>query len=433
MRAEFQLKKALYLITLVFAVALQPAWAAKKGDLPTARPEKVGMSSERLERLTDGMKAIVDEGRLAGVVTMVAKNGKVVHFEATGKASVESGAPMQKDTIFRIYSMSKPITGVAMMQLFEQGKWQLNDPVAKHIPEFAGLKVYSGTDAEGKTILKEQARPMTMRDLMAHTAGFTYGFFSNTAVDQLQRQADVLNIDITLDEMIKRVAQLPLNSQPGAQWQYSIAVDIQGYVVQKLSGMPFEEYLDKHIFKPLGMVDTAFYVPQEKVNRFAEVYTYDKSGKLTPVVGGFNHDFTKKPAMASGGGGLVSTISDYMRFCQMLLNGGQLNGVRILSPRTVELMRTNVLPSGMAILTPGSQFGLDFAVVMDPVAAGGYYGKGTYWWGGAAGTWFWIDPVNELIMIGMIQQMSGTGASTVSGVPDVRGLSRTFTYQAIVE
>lgn len=433
MRAEFQFKKALYLFTLAVAVALQPAWAAKKGELPTAKPEKVGMSSERLGRLSQGMKTIVDEGRLSGVVTMVARKGKVVHFEATGKASVESGAPMRKDSIFRIYSMSKPITGVALMQLFEQGKWQLNDPVAKHIPEFAGLKVYSGADAEGKPILKDQVRPMTMRDLMSHTAGFTYGFFSNTAVDQLQRQADVLNIDITLDEMIKRVAQLPLNSQPGAQWQYSIAVDIQGYVVQKLSGMPFEDYLDQHIFKPLGMVDTAFYVPKEKAHRLAEVYTYDKNGKLTPVVGGFNHDFTKKPALASGGGGLVSTISDYMRFCQMLLNGGELNGVRILSPRTVELMRTNVLPNGMAILTPGSQFGLDFAVVMDPVAAGGYYGKGTYWWGGAAGTWFWIDPVNELIMIGMIQQMSGTGASTVSGVPDVRGLSRTFTYQAIVE
>jgi CubicO group peptidase (beta-lactamase class C family) len=416
--------------TLTSALVVAPALAAKKNELPTAKPEKVGMSSERLSALTSGMKSIVDQGRLAGAVTMVARKGKVVHFETTGKADIDTGAPMKKDTIFRIYSMSKPITGVAMMQLFEQGKWQLNDPVSKHIPEFAGLKVYSGTDADGKPVLKEQAHAMTMRELMSHTAGFTYGIFGNSPVDQLQRQADVLNTNITLDEMIKRVATLPLNSQPGSKWTYSISVDIQGYVVEKLSGMPYDEYFEKNLFKPLGMVDTAFYVPQDKVNRFANVYTYDKGGKLTPSRG---QDFTVKPKFLSGGGGLVSTISDYMRFCQMLLNGGELNGVRILSPRTVELMRTNMIPDGMPILAPGAQFGLDFAIYNDPVAAGGYYGKGTYWWGGAAGTWFWIDPVNELIMIGMIQQMSGTGATATAGVPDVRGLSRIYTYQAILD
>jgi CubicO group peptidase (beta-lactamase class C family) len=329
--------------------------------------------------------------------------------------------------------MSKPITGVAMMMLLEEGKWQLNDPVVKHIPEFKGLKVYSGVDADGKPLLKEQARPMIMRELMSHTAGFTYGFFGNTPVDRMQRDADVLNIDITLDEMIARIAKLPLNSQPGAQWTYSVSVDIQGYLVQKLSGMRFEDFLEQRVFKPLKMVDTAFHVPNEKLGRFSELYTYDKDGKLTPEKGGFNHDFAKKPALASGGGGLVSTAADYMRFCQMLLNGGVLDGVRLLSPRTVELMRTNVLTPGMPILAPGSQFGLDFAVVNDPMAAGGYYGKGTYWWGGAAGTWFWIDPVNDLIFVGMIQQMSGTGANVQAGVPDVRGLSRTYTYQSILD
>jgi CubicO group peptidase (beta-lactamase class C family) len=420
-------------LALTSALALQPAFAAGKRELPTAKPEKVGMSSQRLAALTEGMKAIVDEGKLAGVVTMVAREGKVVHFEATGKRDVAANAPMQKDSIFRIYSMSKPITGVAMMMLLEEGKWQLNDPVVKHIPEFRGLKVYAGVDADGKPILNDQTRPMTMRDLMAHTAGFTYGFFGNSPVDVMQREADVLNIDITLDEMIKRIAKLPLNSQPGSQWTYSVAVDIQGYVVQKLSGMKFEDFLEQRIFKPLGMVDTAFYVPQEKLHRFAELYTYDKEGKLMVEKAGFNHDFSKKPALASGGGGLVSTARDYMRFCQMLLNGGQLDGVRLLSPRTVELMRTDVLPSNMPILGPGAGFGLDFAVIRNPVQAGGYYGMGTYYWGGAAGTWFWIDPVNKLIFVGMIQQMSGTGAAAVAGVPDVRGLSRTFTYQSFVE
>jgi len=420
-------------IASLAALSVQPALAAAR-DLPSASAESEGMSTERLARLGSGMKELVDQGRLAGVVTMVSRHGKVVEFDAVGKRDIAANTPMQKDSIFRIYSMSKPITGVAMMILFEEGKWQLNDPVAKYIPEFAKLKVYS-TDPNGNVAMKDPAHPVTMRELMSHSGGFTYGFFSNTAVDKLQVDADLLNPNNTLDEFIKRVAKLPLNSQPGTEWHYSISVDIQGYIVQKLSGMPFEEYLEKRIFKPLGMVDTAFYVPKEKLNRFAEFYSYDKDGKMQ-VVGvkdGLNHDFAAKPALSSGGGGLVSTATDYMRFCQMLLNGGQLDGVRILSPLTVELMRTNVLAPSVPILAPGAGFGLDFAIYTDPAAAGGYYGKGTYWWGGAAGTWFWIDPVNDLIVLGMIQQAAGTGATASGAVPDVRSLSHSWTYQAIVK
>jgi CubicO group peptidase (beta-lactamase class C family) len=321
-----------------------------------------------------------------------------------------------------------------MMILFEEGKWQLNDPVAKYIPEFAKLKVYS-TDANGNVVMKDQNHAVTMRELMSHSGGFTYGFFSQTAVDKMQMEADLLNPNNTLDEFIKRVAKLPLNSQPGTEWHYSISVDIQGYIVQKLSGMPFEEFLEKRIFKPLGMSDTGFYVPKEKLSRFAEFYSYDNEGKLKAVGvrEGLNHDFAAKPALSSGGGGLVSTAGDYMRFCQMLLNGGQLDGVRLLSPLTVELMRTNVLAPSVPILAPGAGFGLDFAIYTDPVSAGGYYGKGSYWWGGAAGTWFWIDPVNDLIVLGMIQQAAGTGAAAVASVPDVRGLSHALTYQAILK
>jgi CubicO group peptidase (beta-lactamase class C family) len=415
------------------AVSVQPILAATR-DLPTASAESEGMSAERLARLSSGMREIVDQGKLAGVVTMVSRHGKVVEFDAVGKRDIAANAPMQKDSIFRIYSMSKPITGVAMMILFEEGKWQLNDPVAKYIPEFANLKVY-GTDANNNVVMKDQNHPVTMRELMSHSGGFTYGFFSNTPVDKLQLQADVLNPNNTLDEFIKRMAKLPLNAQPGSEWHYSVSVDIQGYIVQKLSGMPFEEFLEKRIFKPLGMVDTAFYVPKEKLNRFAEFYSYDKDGKMQ-VVGpkdGLNHDFSAKPALSSGGGGLVSTATDYMRFCQMVLNGGQLDGVRILSPLTVELMRTNVLAPNMAVFGQVAGFGLDFAVYTDPVAAGGYYGKGTFYWGGAAGTWFWIDPVNDLIVLGMIQQVAGTGATATGAIPDVRGLSRAWTYQAIVK
>jgi CubicO group peptidase (beta-lactamase class C family) len=419
-------------IASMAALSVQPILAA---NLPTASAESAGMSAERLARLNSGMKQLVDEGRLAGAVTMVSRHGKVVEFDAVGKRDIAANAPMQKDSIFRIYSMSKPITGVAMMILFEEGKWQLNDPVAKYIPEFATLKVY-GTDANNNVVMKDQNHPVTMRELMSHSGGFTYGFFSNTPVDKLQLQADVLNPNNTLDEFIKRVAKLPLNAQPGSEWHYSISVDIQGYIVQKLSGMPFEEFLEKRVFKPLGMVDTAFYVPKEKLNRFAEFYSYDKDGKMQ-VVGphdGLNHDFSAKPALSSGGGGLVSTASDYMRFCQMVLNGGQLDGVRILSPLTVELMRTNVLPPNMTVFGQVAGFGLDFAVYTDPVAAGGYYGKGSFYWGGAAGTWFWIDPVNDLIVLGMIQQVAGTGAAAAGGgLPDVRGLSHAWTYQAIVK
>ena len=415
------------------AILVQPALSATH-DLPSASAESEGMSNERLAQLRSGMKELVDQGRLAGVVTMVSRHGKVVEFDAAGKRDIAANAPMQKDSIFRIYSMSKPITGVAMMILFEEGKWQLNDPVAKYVPEFAKLKVY-GTDANNNVVMKDQAHQVTMRELMSHSGGFTYGFFSNTAVDKLQIDADLLNPNNTLDEFIKRVAKLPLNSQPGSEWHYSISVDIQGYIVQKLSGMPFEEFLEKRIFKPLGMVDTAFYVPKEKLNRFAAFYSYDKDGKLQ-VVGvkdGLNHDFAAKPTLSSGGGGLVSTATDYMRFCQMLLNGGQLDGTRILAPLSVELMHTNVLAPNVPILAPGAGFGLDFAIYTDPVAAGGYYGKGSYWWGGAAGTWFWIDPVNDLIVLGMIQQAAGTGAAAAGGVPDVRGLSHAWTYQAIVK
>jgi CubicO group peptidase (beta-lactamase class C family) len=416
---------------LTFTLTVSCALAGSQSALPNAKPESVGMSSERLARLSDGMQSLVQQGRLAGVVTMVARHGKVVEFEAAGKRDIAAGLPMQKDSIFRIYSMSKPITGVAMMMLFEEGKWQLNDPVAKYIPEFAGLKVYS-TDPSGNVVLKDQAHPMTMRELMSHTAGFTYGFFSTTPVDKLQLQADVLNIDNTLDELIHRVAKLPLNAQPGSEWHYSISVDIQGYIVQKLSGMPFDEFLQKRIFKPLNMVDTAFYVPADKLKRFVELYDYDQEGKFRVLKGGLNHDFSAKPALSSGGGGLVSTATDYMRFCQMLLNGGQLDGVRLLAPRSVELMRTNVLTPSLSTFAPGSGFGLDFAVIGDVVAAGGYYGKGTYFWGGAAGTWFWIDPSDDLIVVGMIQQMGAMDAATGFAVPDVRGLSHAYVYQSIL-
>jgi CubicO group peptidase (beta-lactamase class C family) len=403
------------------------ATTAGAADLPTARPEEVGMSASRLARLPAAMRDLVDQGKLAGVVTAVAKNGKVVEFEAAGKREIESGTPMKKDSIFRIYSMTKPITGVAMMILFEEGKWQLNDPVAKHIPEFAGLKVAKVDPASGAVTQVAPDHPMTMRELMSHSGGLTYGYFGSTAVDKMYTEAKVLDPDQNLQSMIDRLAKIPLLFSPGERWQYSVSVDVQGYLVEKLSGQPFPEFLRQRVFAPLGMSDTAFYVPSEKQDRFAGFYVYDKEGRLSPYPRreGAPPEYMTMPTLPSGGGGLVSTATDYLRFCQMLLNEGELDGQRILSPLSVRLMRTNMLPASARTMAPGTGFGLDFAVVEDPVAAGGFGGAGTYYWGGFAGTWFWIDPVNRMIVVGMIQQRG-------EGLPDLRGLSRNLTYQAIV-
>jgi CubicO group peptidase (beta-lactamase class C family) len=411
-------RHALY--CLLFGLLAGVAIAA---DLPTARPENVGMSSQRLGLLKSEMQALVDRNQLPGVLTMVAKDGKVVQFDVAGKRDLASNAPLQKDSIFRIYSMSKPITGVAMMMLFEEGKWQLNDPVSKHIPEWANLKVAKVNPQNGSVTQVAPDHAMTMRELMSHSGGLTYGVFGSTPVDKMYTDVNVLDRDATLQAMVDKLAKIPLLLQPGEKWQYSVSVDVQGYLVEKLSGQPFPEFLKQRIFDPLGMKDTAFYVPPEKMNRFVSFYTYDKDRKFVPHPG--VPDFSKPPGAPSGGGGLVSTAMDYMRFCQMLLNGGELDGKRLLSPLSVQLMRSNVLPASARTMGPGTGFGLDFAVVEDPVAAGGYYGEGTFYWGGYAGTWFWIDPVNKLIVVGMIQHRG-------DGLPDVRALSRNLTYQAIV-
>ena len=398
--------------------------AAGAAGLQPAKPESVGISAQRLDRLSAGMKALVDEGKLSGVVTMVAKDGKIVHFEATGKQNVSTGTPMRKDSIFRIYSMTKPITGVAMMMLFEEGKWQLNDPVSKHIPEFTNLKVAKVNNETGAVTQVPPDHPMTMRELMSHSGGLTYGLFGTTAVDKMYTDVNVLDAKQPLQAMIDKLGKLPLLFEPGERWHYSVSVDVQGYLVEKLSGQSFPDFLRTRIFEPLKMKDTAFYVPKDKTERLAEFYTYDKDRKLVPMTG--IADYGQVPVLPSGGGGLASTASDYMRFSQMLLNGGELDGVRLLSPLSVRLMRTNMLPASARTMGAGTGFGLDFAVVEDPIAAGGYGGAGSFYWGGYAGTWFWIDPTYKLIFVGMIQHRG-------DGMPDVRALSRALTYQAVME
>lgn len=397
-------------------------------DLSIVSPESVGMSSERLERLNAGMQKIIDDGRLAGITTMIARHGKIAHFETFGQQNIEAGTPMPKDAIFRIYSMSKPITGVALMMLYEEGLFRLSDPVAKYIPEFKDLKVAAGVGADGP-ILEDADHPMTIRELMSHTGGLSYGIFSQSQVDEMYGEANILDRNGTLKDMVEKLGKIPLRQQPGSMWHYSVSVDVQGYLVEVLSGQPFDEFLQERIFDPLGMTDSSFWVPAEKVDRFAQVYGYGEDRSLVAGEGFGGGDpadspYLKPTTFFSGGGGLVASTMDYMRFCQMLLNGGELDGARILSPLTIDLMHRNQLPRELGEMSPGTSFGLDFAVIDDPVAADGI-SKGEYYWGGAAGTWFWIDPVEDLVFVGMIQQFG-------QGRPDVRSLSRRLTYQAIL-
>ena len=425
-------------------LAAKPA-SAKAAATPRAAlsaaltPEAAGFDPARLKRLDDYMAKVVADGRVPGMTTLLARHGKVVEYRTYGKVGFGSGQAMPKDEIFRIYSMSKPLTGVAMMILFEQGKWRLDDPVTRYVPEFKNLKVMVSADADGKiTKVEDMKRPPTMREIMSHTAGFGYGLGDEHAVDKLYREKKVLGAD-SLHGMIERTAEIPLMFQPGTNWSYSSAVDIQGYIVEKLSGKPFGQFLQENVFGPLKMVDTGFSTGPAKAARLAPVYAYDK--KLDKVVEAktvFSSDmpdYSKPPRMESGGGGLVSTTWDYARFCQMILNKGQLDGVRILSPGSVELMDTNVIPRNVLVNSNGSiglrfneavGFGLDFMVDNDPRKAGSLEGRNTMSWGGAAGTWFWIDPTNDLFFVGMIQRLGGTGGD------DLGTMARTLTYQALL-
>ena len=405
---------------------------ATLAPISTATPESVGFAPGALDKMDEGMQAIVDKGHLAGVVTLVARHGKIVQHKAYGKQTIESQTPMSTDTIARIYSMTKPVAGVAMMMLYEEGKWKPSDPIAKHIPEFANLQVYAG-EKDGAPVLEAPAHPPTMGELMSHTAGFTYGLFGNTPVDKLYQAANPLAAP-SLQAFIDRMAKLPLLYQPGTRWVYSVGVDIQGYLVEKLSGRTFPEFLRTRLFEPLGMIDTGFFVPKEKMARVATVYGWDQAkSALAPQP----HDpsINQMPGLPSGGGGLYSTSSDYFRFAQMLLNGGQFNDVRVLKANTVEMMRTNVLSDqvlnsksgiGQAQFSSAQGFGYDFAVVLDPAAAKRQVGKGSYWWWGIAGTWFWIDPTNDLIGIGIIQRRGGAPGAT-----NHEDVSRKVVYEAL--
>jgi CubicO group peptidase (beta-lactamase class C family) len=398
------------IICLLLAAATAQA-ARGEARLVVSKPERVGMSAERLERITELNQRYVDEGKLAGAVTLVARRGQVVYFNAVGQADLNSGAPMTQDTLFRIYSMTKPITAVAAMVLYEEGAFQLSDPVSKFLPELANLEVLQ---EDGSRVAAE---PITMQQLLTHTAGFSYGFNPNDPVDQLYRDAQLMT-SRDLNEFVERLAELPLKFQPGSRWHYSVAVDVTGAVVERISGQRFDEFLQQRLFAPLGMRDTFFEVPADKAQRLGTNHYYDREAGRVAVLTDAEYPRFKDTTFFSGGGGLASTAADFARFSEMLRAGGSFNGQRILSPKTIELMTMNHLPAlvaadgsgerpglgGLGGFT-GSGFGLGFGVVIDVPATRVIGSVGEYSWGGAAGTIFWVDPVEDLFVVSMIQLM----------------------------
>ncbi|WP_353257439.1 serine hydrolase domain-containing protein [Hyphomonas sp.] len=424
------------------ALVLSSACAAHPKPSEAAAPAPIEaplaparVSDEGVKALEARMTQFVADGQVKGIATRLIVDGKIVSDVTAGIRRASDNSPVAEDTIFRIYSMSKPVTGVALMMLYEQGAFTLDDPITKFVPEFASLRVMTGVTPEGAPILTDPEHIPTMREVMSHTAGFAYGLFGDDPANTAFREQKILSSP-DLDKFIGKVAEVPLLFQPGKAWSYSASVDVQGYVVQKISGQSFGSFLDTRLFGPLGMKDTGFYVPEADVDRFSDVFGYtDKAPGLVPFSVPQVAFRKETIGMESGGGGLVSTMDDYTRFAQMLLNEGELNDVRVLKPETVRLMRTNMLPPGAALFSDGSgaalntaglAFGLNLGLIEDPAASGRPQGAGSYFWGGAAGTWFWVDPQNDVIFIGMIQRFA-TGGPNV----DFSGESGKLVYGAL--
>jgi CubicO group peptidase (beta-lactamase class C family) len=413
------------------------------------KPETVGMSSARLARLDEVMKRrYVDSGYLPGMLTHVWRKGHLVHTGMCGYMDIERGKPMREGAIFRIYSMTKPITAVALMMLVEEGLIGLDDPVRGYIPAWKNLGVYASgmpsllADAPPSFITTPTLRPMKIVDLATHTSGLTYGFMMRSAVDAAYRQAKVADRQTNggLPEMIEQLARIPLDFSPGTAWNYSVSIDVLGYLVEKLSGMSFGDFLRTRLFEPLGMNDTAFWVPDDKTERFTSCYQPETGGTGLKLQDDAREStYAKPPRLESGGGGLVSTAQDYLRFCRMMLNGGTLDGVQILSPKTVALFSLNYLPEGREIADialpgmfsesgyAGVGFSLGCGVNVNVAKTRLPGSLGEYFWGGAAATAFWIDPKEELTVVFMTQVIGSEARLTL------RRDLRTLVYSAITE
>jgi len=405
--------------------------------MKTVRPESVGLSSEQLAHVDRHLNdSYVEHGKIPGCQTLVFRRGALAHHSVLGRADLERGTPAADDTIYRIYSMTKPITSVALMQLHEEARFALADPVHRYIPEFRDLRVYaSGVYPHYETAPCE--RPMTIRDLLSHQSGLTYGFMASTNVDAGYRKAGIGETmrSGTLEGMMTDLATLPLEFSPGTAWNYSVATDVCGRLVEILSGQPLDVYFRERIFEPLGMVDTGFTVPEAELPRFAANYERRRNKTLRRVDDPFDSEYREGVTLFSGGGGLVSTAADYLRFCRMLLGGGTLDGTRILGRKTLDLMTRNHLVGGRDLTetsvgrfgeTPyeGTGFGLGFSVLLDPARGQNVGSPGEFAWGGAASTIFWVDPAEELIVVFLTQLMP-------SRTFDFRGQLKAIVYGAL--
>jgi CubicO group peptidase (beta-lactamase class C family) len=405
----------------------------------SAAPEEAGMSSAAMARIEDHLKRrYVDAGRFPGTQLLVYRRGHVVHDAVQGLADIERKAPLKRDTIFRIYSMTKPITSVAFMMLVEEGRVALDEPVHKYIPSWKNLGVFqAGVAPLFQT--RPPARPMLVIDLLRHTSGLTYGFQQRTNVDAAYREKKIGEIEKagTLQSMIEDLAKIPLEFSPGEAWNYSVATDVLGYLIETISGKPFGQFLQERIFDPLGMTDTGFFVPPAKAHRLAACYAADGKGGTTLQDDPATSSFLSPPSLISGGGGLCATAADYLTFCRALLNGGELGGVRLLGPKTLALMTSNHLPGGRDLTQlsksmfseatyAGVGFGLGFSVTLDPALTMIPGSAGEYAWGGAATTSFWIDPAEELIAIFMTQVLPSSAYA-------VRRELRTMIYAAVTD
>ncbi len=404
------------------------------------KPEEVGLCSKRLRNIDSHIQArYLEPGRLPGTLTLVARGGRTAYLNCQGMADVEQQQPVREDTLFRIYSMTKPVTSVALMMLYEAGHFQLMDPVHRYIPEFRDLRVYAG-GIYPNFMTTPTKRPMRIMDLLTHTSGLTYGFMNRTNLDAAYRE---LRLDVdtpkgfTTRALIQQLAKLPLEFSPGEAWNYSVSTDVLGYLVEVLSGQTLAEFFQQQIFNPLGMHDTGFHLPVEQRDRFAACYQYQQPGGFSLQDDPANSSFLAAPTFFSGGGGLVSTAADYLHFAQMLLQGGQLNGTRLLSPRTVAYMGRNHLPNEKTLPTlatgsfsetpfEGVGFGLGFAVRDNAVSAGVLSSEGELSWGGLASTHFWIDPKEDLIAIFMTQLIPSSSYN-------IRNELRALVYGALID
>lgn len=386
-----------------------------------------GLSIDRLKRIDEVMNRYIDAKKLVGTLSLVSRNGEIVHLSANGQRDRENALPMNNDTIFRIYSMTKPITAVAAMTLWEQGKFHMNDPITKYLPELANLKVY--VSGKGETMVLEDATsPIRVIDLFMHTAGFSYGF-TGSEVDNLYRNSPIGLGKAERSTVLQELAKLPLNHQPGTQWHYGVNTDVIGFMVERITGKKLGEYMQEVIFEPLSMVDTGFFVAPENVARFAQVYGPNEKGQTVLNENEPLGDFLSDPAIHNGGGGLTSTIHDYHKFAQMLLNNGEYNGERILGRKTVEYLTSNHLPPALVPFqddVPGEGYGLAMSVTVDHNQNLFMGSTGDYGWGGAASTYFRIDPKENMVIMAFAQFLP-------MGFHPYHDDFRNVVYQALVD